>query len=141
VVDGVGDFVLGFFVMGVVEGRVRFAAIVTELYCAPKEIYSESRQSVTLGPVPLEDGDLSKAHHLKARIELVGEADDIKTLSDLLKISSRSLRKSNRFAPLFFSQLAIRHLSQLVTVIVIHRSLPNELFARSVLEVQLIIHY
>ena len=32
-----------------------------------------------------EDGDLSKAHHLKARIELVGEAEDIKKLAELLK--------------------------------------------------------
>jgi hypothetical protein len=32
-----------------------------------------------------ENGDLSKAHHLKARIELVGEADDIKKLAELLK--------------------------------------------------------
>jgi hypothetical protein len=32
-----------------------------------------------------EDGDLSKAHHLKARIELIGEAEDIKKLSDLLQ--------------------------------------------------------
>jgi hypothetical protein len=36
-----------------------------------------------------EDGDLSKAHHLKARIELVGEAEDIKKLSVLLKELSR----------------------------------------------------
>jgi hypothetical protein len=32
-----------------------------------------------------EEGGLSKAHHLKARIELIGEADDIKKLSALLK--------------------------------------------------------
>lgn len=31
-----------------------------------------------------EDGDLSKAHHLKARIELIGEAEDIKKLKHLL---------------------------------------------------------
>jgi hypothetical protein len=35
-----------------------------------------------------EDGDLSKAHHLKARIELVGEAEDIKKLADLMKTLS-----------------------------------------------------
>ena len=32
-----------------------------------------------------DGGDLTKAHHLKARIELVGEAEDIKKLSELLK--------------------------------------------------------
>ena len=32
-----------------------------------------------------EAGDISKAHHPKARIELVGEAEDIKKLSELLK--------------------------------------------------------
>jgi hypothetical protein len=32
-----------------------------------------------------ENGDLSKAHTLKARIELVGEAEDIKRLAELLK--------------------------------------------------------
>ena len=32
-----------------------------------------------------EDGDLSKAHHLKARIELICEADDIKKVAELLK--------------------------------------------------------
>ena len=32
-----------------------------------------------------ENGGLSKANHLKARIELIGEADDIKKLSELLK--------------------------------------------------------
>ena len=32
-----------------------------------------------------EDGDLSRAHHLKARIDLVGEAEDIKKLDALLK--------------------------------------------------------
>jgi hypothetical protein len=37
-----------------------------------------------------ENADLSKAHHLKARIELVGEAEDIKKLSELLKELSRN---------------------------------------------------
>jgi hypothetical protein len=37
-----------------------------------------------------EDGDLSKAHHLKARIELIGEAADIKKLSGLLKQLSQN---------------------------------------------------
>ena len=37
-----------------------------------------------------EDGDLSKAHHLKARIELIGEAEDIKKLSELLKQLSKN---------------------------------------------------
>ena len=32
-----------------------------------------------------EDGDLSHAHKLKARIEFVGEAEDIKKLSEILK--------------------------------------------------------
>jgi hypothetical protein len=32
-----------------------------------------------------EDGDLSHAHKLKARIELIGEVEDIKKLSELLK--------------------------------------------------------
>ena len=32
-----------------------------------------------------EDGDLKNAHHLKAKIELIGEAEDIKKLSELLK--------------------------------------------------------
>jgi hypothetical protein len=32
-----------------------------------------------------ESGDLSKAHHMKVRIEFIGEAEDIKKLSDLLK--------------------------------------------------------
>jgi hypothetical protein len=36
-----------------------------------------------------EDGDLSKAHHLKARIELIGEAEDIKKLSEVLKQLSK----------------------------------------------------
>lgn len=36
-----------------------------------------------------ENGDLSKAHHLRARIELIGEADDIKKLSELLRQLSR----------------------------------------------------
>jgi len=31
-----------------------------------------------------EDGDLSKAHHLKARMDLIGEAEDIKKLKHLL---------------------------------------------------------
>jgi hypothetical protein len=29
-----------------------------------------------------EDGDLSKAHHLKARIELIGEAEDMDVFRD-----------------------------------------------------------
>ncbi len=32
-----------------------------------------------------ESGDLLKVNHFKARIELVGEADDINMLSDVLK--------------------------------------------------------
>lgn len=32
-----------------------------------------------------EDGDLSHAHKFKARIELVGEAEDIKKLKELLQ--------------------------------------------------------
>jgi hypothetical protein len=32
-----------------------------------------------------EDGDLSKTHQLKARIEFIGEAEDIKKLSEVLK--------------------------------------------------------
>ena len=32
-----------------------------------------------------EDGDLSKSHHLKARIGLIGEAEDIKKLAEVLK--------------------------------------------------------
>ena len=36
-----------------------------------------------------EGGDLKNAHHLKARIELVGEAEDIKKMSELLKQLSK----------------------------------------------------
>lgn len=36
-----------------------------------------------------DDGDLSHAHKLKARIEFVGEAQDIKKLSELLKQLSK----------------------------------------------------
>ena len=36
-----------------------------------------------------ENGDLSKAHHLRTRIELIGEAEDIKKLSELLKQLSK----------------------------------------------------
>lgn len=32
-----------------------------------------------------ENGDLSKAHHLKVRIELIGEAEDLKKLSAILR--------------------------------------------------------
>ena len=32
-----------------------------------------------------EDGDLSKVHHLKARIDIIGEAEDLKKLVELLK--------------------------------------------------------
>ena len=38
-----------------------------------------------------ENGDLSKAHQLRARIELIGEAEDIKKLSELLKQLSKKL--------------------------------------------------
>jgi hypothetical protein len=37
-----------------------------------------------------EDGDLSKAHHLKARIEFIGVAEDIKKLKHLLDELSRA---------------------------------------------------
>lgn len=36
-----------------------------------------------------ENGDLTKAHHLKVRIEFVGEAEDVKTFSQLLKEFSK----------------------------------------------------
>jgi hypothetical protein len=44
------------------------------------------RYTITFGPVVSqkalhEDRDLSKAHHLKARIELIGEAADLKKLT------------------------------------------------------------
>jgi hypothetical protein len=32
-----------------------------------------------------QDGDLSKAHYLKARIEFIGEAGDIREVTDLLR--------------------------------------------------------
>lgn len=38
-----------------------------------------------------ENGDLSKAHQLRARIELIGEAEDIKKLSELLKQLSKKV--------------------------------------------------
>jgi hypothetical protein len=37
-----------------------------------------------------EDGDLSHAHKLKARIEFVGEAEDIKKLAIILKKRSHT---------------------------------------------------
>ena len=37
-----------------------------------------------------ENGDLSKAHQLKARIEFIGEAEDIKKFAELLRHQSKA---------------------------------------------------
>lgn len=43
-----------------------------------------------------EDGDLSKAHQLRGRIEFIGEAEDIKKLSELLKQLSKKQEFSEK---------------------------------------------